>query len=148
MFFKHETDEWWPTKVFSVPLRWKLLWAILEMTASLMKYITKTTGNWQHTWVANFKILRSPIFKFLHSQDFQKAYSDHEVKITDIQTYPRFLVDALMASIWKSYVSLFSTYYIHKLRCPLHPPCPSVQRGDDNTFISAPVVANRVKVPA
>lgn len=45
-----------------------------------------------------------------------------EVRVTEIQSRPRFLVDALIASISNSYVALFSSCRIDKLGCPRCPP--------------------------
>lgn len=55
---------------------------------------------------------------------------DLEVKVTGIWTCPRLLVSTPTVSTSKSYVTSFSSYYIHKLVCP---HCPLTCRGDANT---------------
>lgn len=39
--------------------------------------------------------------------------TDLEIKVTENRTHPRFLVDATMVSILKSYTTVFFSYHIH-----------------------------------
>lgn len=47
--------------------------------------------------------------------------SDLELKVAEIQTHPRFLIDTFVVSISNTYMASFLSYHIHKIGCPLSP---------------------------
>lgn len=83
--------------------------------------------------ICNFYVA---LFKLSHSQDFERIFmklnSDHEVKITRNETRPRLIAESTMVSMWSSYVTSFSSYRIHKLRCSRCPPTHLLTCHADN----------------
>lgn len=80
------------------------------------------------TYSINFKILCPFIPDF--TKFSENLTSDLTAEICEIITFPRFLVDAHMVSVWNSYISSFSSYRIHKLGCPCLPAwLPAHQAG-------------------
>lgn len=102
------------------------------ITTGKKEILAVSSGTYQPhsrcTYSINFKILCPFIPDF--TKFSENLTSDLTAEICEIITFPRFLVDAHMVSVWNSYISSFSSYRIHKLGCPCLPAwLPAHQAG-------------------